>query len=235
MNLDDFTAVLGKLLVEKWRKTSKPISADHGYQAKRITIGYKGQNSELIIDVNFAKKEDKLGSSSVGALKKHELSEDHKTNVNNLKVCHDLCSSNNATLWNSSPSLLHRSGKATSHNEINVSVIENTSLQSTQNQNSVILSFINGAKPEPEIIWCLFCVRHGFSDNSMTSFVSTLSRMFSGVDNVKNLIILKGIITCYVNYGIYLYFKDYVKFEVNNLPFIVTCFDESSNKKNSIL
>ena len=61
MNLDDFTAVLGKLLVEKWRKTSKPISMDHGYQAKRITIRYKGQNSELIIDVNFAKKEDKLG------------------------------------------------------------------------------------------------------------------------------------------------------------------------------
>ena len=77
-------------------------------------------------------------------------------------------------------------------------------------------------KHEAEIIWILFCVRHGFSDNSMTNFVSTLSRMFPGVDNVKNLGLAEDSIKCYVNYGIYPYFKELLKFEVNNSPFIVT-------------
>ena len=34
--------------------------------------------------------------------------------------------------------------------------------------------------------WSLFCVKQSFSDNSMTNFVSTLSRMFPGVHDVKH-------------------------------------------------
>ena len=55
--------------------------------------------------------------------------------------------------------------------------------------------------------------------------------MFPGVDNVKNLALGKDSISCYVNYGLYAYFKELLKVEVNNSPFIVTCFDESLNKK----
>ena len=61
-----------------------------------------------------------------------------------------------------------------------VTFIENTSLQSNQNKNGIILSFSNKEKREAENIWCLFCVRHGFSHYSA---VSMLSRMFPGVDN----------------------------------------------------
>lgn len=79
----------------------------------------------------LCKKENKLGSRVVvGAFKKHELSEKHKTNVNNLKACHNFFSPCNATLSNSDSSLLNHPIKP-SHSENNVSVIENTSLQST--------------------------------------------------------------------------------------------------------
>ena len=86
-------------------------------------------------------------------------------------------------------------------------------------------------KREAEIIWILFCVRHGFSDSSMTHFVSMLS-MFPGVDNAKILALGKESIECYVNYGIYPYFKELLKVEVNNSLFIVSCFDD---KKVSFL
>ena len=50
------------------------------------------------------------------------------------------------------------------------------------------------------MMWDLVCVRHSFSDNSMTSFVSTLLRMSPGVDNAKNLALGKDDIECYLNY-----------------------------------
>ena len=81
----------------------------------------------------------------------------------------------------------------------NVSIIENSSLQSTQNQNSIILSFNDKAKCEGEIIESLFFVRHAFSDNSMTNYVSMLSRMFPGVGNAKSLALGKDSIKFYVN------------------------------------
>ena len=138
---------------------------------------------------------------------------------------------NTVTSSNSDSSLLNHPREATSHSKNNISVIGNTSLQSTQNQNSIILSFNNKAKVDADIIWSLFSVRHGFSDSSMTNFVSTLSRMFPGVDKVKNLALVKDSIRCYMNYGIYPYFRALLKIEVNKSPFIVTCFDESLNKK----
>lgn len=85
-------------------------------------------------------------------------------------------------------SLLNHPGEVTFHIESDVSVIENIFLQSIQNQNSIMLSFDNKAKRKVEIKWSLFSVRHGFSDNYfLVTFVSTLSRMFPEVDNVKNL------------------------------------------------
>ena len=97
----------------------------------------------------LCKKENKLGSGGNAALKKHKLSEEHKTNVNNLKACRNFFSPRNATLFspcnatslNSDSSLLNYPGEATSHFENNISVFENTSLQSTQNKNSIMLSF----------------------------------------------------------------------------------------------
>ena len=68
--------------------------------------------------------------------------------------------------------------------------------------------------------WSLFCVKQSFSDNSMTNFVSTLSRMFPGVHNVKHFALGKKSIKYYVNYGIYPYFKKLLKVQVNNLPFL---------------
>ena len=104
------------------------------------------------------KKENQLGSGSVGALKKHELSEKHKRNVNNLIVCCNFSSPWNTTLLNSESSLVNHPGETRSHCENNVSVIEKTSLQSAQNQSSILLSFNNKAKREAEMIWSLFCV-----------------------------------------------------------------------------
>ena len=83
-------------------------------------------------------------------------------------------------------------------------------------------------------LYSLFCVRYGFSDNSMINFISALSRIFPGVDNVKNLAFGKGSINCYVNYVVYPYFKESLKDEVNNSPFIVTCFHESLKKPSKL-
>ena len=81
-------------------------------------------------------------------------------------------SSHNATLSNSDSSLLNHPREQTSHSESNISVIESTSHQSSQNRNSIILLFNNKAKCGAAILWSLICVRHGFSDNYMTNFVS---------------------------------------------------------------
>ena len=116
--------------------------------------------------------------------------------------------------------------EATSHIENNFSVIENPFLQSTQNRNGIIPTFDNKVKCEAEIIWSFFCVRHGFSDNSMTNFLPMFSRMFPGVDNVKNVALGKDRIKCCMYCSIYPYFKELLKVEVNNSQFIVTCFDE---------
>lgn len=84
-------------------------------------------------------------------------------------------------------SLLNHPGEVTFHIESDVTVIENIFLQSIQNQNSIMLSFDNKAKRKVKIKWSLFSVRHGFSNNYfLVTFVSTLSRMFPEVDNVKN-------------------------------------------------
>ena len=82
----------------------------------------------------LCKKDNHLGSSGVGVLKKHELSEEYKANIN-LKTDHNFFSPRNATSSNSDSILLNHTGEATSHSENNVSVIANTSLQSTRNQN----------------------------------------------------------------------------------------------------
>lgn len=50
----------------------------------------------------------------------------------------------------------------------------------------------------------------------MINFISALSRIFPGVDNVKNLAFGKGSINCYVNYEVYPYFKESLKLVVNN-------------------
>ena len=130
-------------------------------------------------------KENKFVLISVGALKKHELSEEHKTNLNNLKADCSFFSPHNTASLNWDSSLLNYPGEATSQSENNVSVIENAFLQSTQNENSIIVSFNNKVKPKAEIIWSLFCVRHGFSGSSMTNFIAMLSRMFPGVRECK--------------------------------------------------
>ena len=46
--------------------------------------------------------------------------------------------------------------------------------------------------------------------------------MFLGVDNVKNYALGKDSIKCYVNCGIYPYFRELFKAKVNNSPFFVT-------------
>ena len=46
-------------------------------------------------------------------------------------------------------------------------------------------------------MWNLFCVRHGFSENSITNFVSALLIMFRGVEHVKNLALGKDTIRFY--------------------------------------
>ena len=222
---------IGKILVEKWVKTSKTISKNHGYQTWSISIRYKGQNSKLTIDVNFVKKKINLVQAVLVQSKKHEIFEEHKTNSNNVKACHNFFSPRNTTSSNSDSRLLNHLGEATSHSENNISAIENTSLPLAWNQNSIILSFNNKAKREAEIIWSLFCLRHGFSYNSMASFLSTLWRMFPVVDNIKNFALGKYNIKYYMNYGICPYLKESLKAEVNNSPFIVTCFDESLNKR----
>ena len=56
--------------------------------------------------------------------------------------------------------------------------------------------------------------------------------MFLGVDNVKNYALGKDSIKCYVNCGIYPYFRELFKAKVNNSPFFVTFLKESLNKKN---
>ena len=55
--------------------------------------------------------------------------------------------------------------------------------------------------------------------------------MFPVVDNIKNLAFGNYNIKYYMNYGICPYLKESLKTEVNNSPFIVTCSDESLNKK----
>ena len=84
--------------------------------------------------------------------KKHEIFEEHETNSNNVKACHNFFSPRNATSSNSDSRLLNHPTEALSHSEINVSAIENTSLPLARNQNSIILSFNNKAKREAEII-----------------------------------------------------------------------------------
>ena len=59
--------------------------------------------------------------------------------------------------------------------------------------------------------------------------------MFPRFNNIKNLTLGKDSIKCYVNYGIYPYFKELLKVEVNKSLLIVTCFDESLNKKLKIV
>ena len=138
-------------------KASKPISKNLGYQTQSIPIACKGQNPKLIIDVNFGKKKINLvqvvlvHSKNMNFLK-------NKRNVNNLIVCCNFFSPWNTTLLNSDSSLVNHPGETRSHCENNVSVIEKTSLQSAQNQSSILLSFNNKAKREAEIIWSLFCV-----------------------------------------------------------------------------
>ena len=180
----------------------------------------------------LCKKENKLGSSGVGALKKHEKSVEHMANVKTLNSCRNFFNPHNSPASDSISSA--NSSETQSHNNISVSKDQDISMtrpQSTQNQSSILLSYNNKAKREAEIVWTLFCVRHGFSNNSMANFVSTLSRMFPEIDNVKNLSLSKDSIKCYVNYGIYPYFKELLKTEVNDSPFIVACFDESLNQK----
>ena len=113
--------VFVRKIVENCGKTSKPISKNRDFQTQNFPIGYKGRNSKLmIIDVNFAKKENKLDSSRVGALK----------NLNVMKNIKPI-------LVISLISLVHETqphriqnypGDPTSHNENNVSVIEKISI-----------------------------------------------------------------------------------------------------------
>ena len=57
--------------------------------------------------------------------KEKELSEEHKTNVNNLKACDNILNPCNATLSNSDSSLWNHPVEAIFYSENNISVIEN--------------------------------------------------------------------------------------------------------------
>ena len=65
-------------------------------------------------------------------------------------------------------------------------------------------------KREAEIIWSLYCVRHGFSNRSMTHFGATLGRMFPNVKEINELALKRDAIKCDDNHGIYSY-KDILK------------------------
>ena len=83
-------------------------------------------------------------------------------NVKTLNSYRNFFNPHNSTSPASDSISSANSSETQSHNNISVSM---TRPQSTQNQSSILLSYNNKAKREAEIVWTLFCVRHGFSNN----------------------------------------------------------------------
>ena len=64
----------------------------------------------------------------------------------------------------------------------------------------------------------------------MKNFVPTLQRMFPNCKEIGDLKLGPNKVKYIVNHGIYPYFKELLKKEILESPFIAICFDESLNK-----
>ena len=80
-----------------------------------------------------------------------------------------------------------------------------------------------------EIIWALYCVQHGLSDNSMKEFGETLRVMCPSSPEAQNFKMASTKLMYVVNHGLYPYFKELLQTEVAAAPYITPMFDESMN------
>ena len=84
------------------------------------------------------------------------------------------------------------------------------------------------AVAKAEIIWALYCVQHGLSDNSMKEFGETLRAMCPSSPEARNFKMASTKLYV-VNHGLYPYFKELLQTEVAASPYITPMFDESMN------
>ena len=80
-----------------------------------------------------------------------------------------------------------------------------------------------------EIIWTLFSVTKGFSNNSATDISATIAEMFKDSAIASNFHLNK--LKYLTNWGIAPYIKEQLKDEIAKSEYIVVSFDESLNKK----
>ena len=91
-----------------------------------------------------------------------------------------------------------------------------SSLQSISSevQKPVFAAMHDGTKIEAEIRWILYCIKHNFSDNSMTNLLITMQTIFPNSTIAKQMTLSPSNIKTVTNYGLYHYFGDLLLEEV---------------------
>ena len=85
---------------------------------------------------------------------------------------------------------------------------------SSKVQKPVFSAMHDGTKIEAEIRWILYCIKHNFSDNSMTNFLITMQTMFPDSTIAKQMTLSPSKIKTVTNYGLNHYFRDLLLEEV---------------------
>ena len=156
-----------------------------------------------------------LGDMGVGALKKHAGTDAHVKNITQYK----------STL-SFFPKQQQQQPKQQQQQQLE-------SNNSNNNQNitpdPIPSIFSIYAVAKADIIWALYCVQHGLSDNSMKEFGETLRTMCPSSPEAQNFKMASTKLMYVVNHGLYPYFKELLQTEVAAAPYITPMFDESMN------
>ena len=164
-------------------------------------------------------KDKTLGEAGVGALRKHSEGQAHLKNMELYKkTLNFFAPRNNAA----------KSDCVTNQDTGNADALPCSSY--TKPAEPIPSFFNQRLVEEAHIVWALNCVKNGYSDNSADDFGNVLRRICPTDKVAEKFQMGRKKLMYVVNYGLFPYFKQWVKDVILKSPFIVTLFDESLNK-----
>ena len=92
-----------------------------------------------------------------------------------------------------------------------------------------LIIFSSGMVDEAHIVWAMYCVENGFSNNSVDGFGDVLKRMCQTDPVSSKFQMGRTKLQYLVNHGLFPHFKQMILNEILKSPFMAVLFDESLN------
>ena len=95
---------------------------------------------------------------------------------------------------------------------------------------TVHFPFLLGMVDEAHVVWAMYCVKSGFSNNSVDDFGDVLKRMCQTDPELSKFQMGRTKLHYVINYSLFPHFKQMILDEILKSPFMSVLFDKTLNE-----